>query len=144
MKLLYQIYILILFFIFLGCNVSPQPIDYGSDACHFCKMNIVDKQHASEIVTKKGKAYKFDSTECMLNFLEEFDNTTIALYLSNDYSNPEKLIDATKATFLISEQIPSPMGANLSAFKNNANAIKMQKEKGGELYTWDELLNYFK
>lgn len=144
MKPLYQIYILFLFFIFLGCNVSPQPIDYGSDACHFCKMNIVDKQHASEIVTKKGKAYKFDSTECMLNFLNEFENTTIALYLSNDYANPEKLIDATKATFLISEQIPSPMGANLSAFKNNDDALKLQKEKGGELYTWDELLNYFK
>jgi len=134
---------LLLLFLF-NCNVSPQPIDYGNDACHFCKMTIVDKQHAAEIVTHKGKAYKFDSSECMVNFLDEFDSSTVKLFLSNDFSEPETLIDATQATFLISEQIPSPMGANLSAFKDRQGAINTQKEKGGSLYSWVELLNYFK
>lgn len=134
---------LLLLFLF-NCNVSPQPIDYGNDACHFCKMTIVDKQHAAEIVTHKGKVYKFDSSECMVNFLDEFDVSTVKLFLSNDFSEPETLIDATQATFLISEQIPSPMGANLSAFKDRQVAINTQKEKGGSLYSWDELLNHFK
>lgn len=134
---------LLLLFLF-NCNVSPQPIDYGNEACHYCKMTIVDKQHAAEIVTDKGKAYKFDATECMVNFLDEFDSSTVKLFLSNDYSKPETLIDATKATFLISEQIPSPMGANLSAFKYRQVAINTQKEKGGSLYSWTELLNHFK
>ena len=134
---------LLLLFLF-NCNVSPQPIDYGNDACHFCKMTIVDKQHAAEIVTHKGKVYKFDSSECMVNFLDEFDVSTVKLFLSNDFSEPEILIDATQATFLISEQIPSPMGANLSAFKDRQVAINTQKEKGGSLYSWDELLNHFK
>lgn len=134
---------LLLLFLF-NCNVSPQPIDYGNDACHFCKMTIVDKQHAAEIVTHKGKVYKFDSSECMVNFLDEFEVSTVKLFLSNDFSEPETLIDATQATFLISEQIPSPMGANLSAFKDRQVAINTQKEKGGSLYSWDELLNHFK
>ena len=134
---------LLLLFLF-NCNVSPQPIDYGNDACHFCKMTIVDKQHAAEIVTHKGKVYKFDSSECMVNFLDEFDVSTVKLFLSNDFSEPETLIDATQATFLISEQIPSPMGANLSAFKDRQVAINTQKEKGGSLYSWAELLNHFK
>lgn len=134
---------LLLLFLF-NCNVSPHPIDYGNDACHFCKMTIVDKQHAAEIVTHKGKVYKFDSSECMVNFLDEFDVSTVKLFLSNDFSEPETLIDATQATFLISEQIPSPMGANLSAFKDRQVAINTQKEKGGSLYSWDELLNHFK
>jgi copper chaperone NosL len=134
---------LLLPFLF-NCNVSPQPIDYGNDACHFCKMTIVDKQHAAEIVTHKGKVYKFDSSECMVNFLDEFEVSTVKLFLSNDFSEPETLIDATQATFLISEQIPSPMGANLSAFKDRQVAINTQKEKGGSLYSWDELLNHFK
>lgn len=135
-----SLFLLILF----NCNVSPQAIDYGNEACHFCKMTIVDKQHAAEIVTQKGKAYKFDATECMINFLEEFDSSTVKLFLSNDYSKPEILIDATKATFLISEQIPSPMGAYLSAFKDNQVAMNIQNEKGGTLYSWEELLNHFK
>ena len=133
-----------LLLLFFNCNVSPSPIDYGNDGCHFCKMTIVDKVHAAEIVTTKGKIYKFDATECMINFIDDFDSTEIALYLSNNYTEPEVLIDATKATFLISENISSPMGAYLSAFKNRADAENSQAEKTGVLYTWEELLTHFK
>lgn len=143
-KTLKLISVLFVLIILLSCNTSPQAIDYGNDGCYFCKMTIVDKLHAAEIVTKKGKVYKFDATECMIDFLEEFDASTIKLYLSNNYSNPEELIDATQATFLISENIPSPMGAFLSAFKSIDDAKKTQSKKSGMLYTWDELLIHFK
>ncbi|MBU2922546.1 nitrous oxide reductase accessory protein NosL [Winogradskyella psychrotolerans] len=135
---------LVLLLLFLSCNVGPKPINYGSDSCQFCTMTIVDKVHAAEIVTQKGKVYKFDATECMINFIKDFDATEIQLYLSNNYTEPEVLIDATKATFLISEQIPSPMGAFLSAFKNKSDAEKFQADKGGQLYTWETLLAKFK
>ncbi|WCO00683.1 nitrous oxide reductase accessory protein NosL [Psychroserpens ponticola] len=138
----YSIFALLLFF--FNCNVSPKPIDYGNDGCHFCKMTIVDKVHAAEIVTQKGKVYKFDATECMIHFMDEFDTSEIALYLSNDYAKPKTLTDATKATFLISKNIPSPMGAFLSAFEDKSKAQQTQTEKGGELYTWNELLVHFK
>lgn len=128
----------------LGCNVSPQAIDYGNDGCYYCKMTIVDKIHAAEIVTNKGKVYKFDAAECMLHFMEDFDESQIKLYLTNSFTEPETLIDATKATYIISKNIPSPMGAYLSAFKNEADAKKIQSEKGGELYTWQSLLVKFK
>ncbi|WP_296314616.1 nitrous oxide reductase accessory protein NosL [Winogradskyella sp. UBA3174] len=131
---------LALLLLFLSCNISPQPINYGSDGCHFCKMTIVDKVHAAEIVTKKGKIYKFDATECMVNFMNEFDTSEIALYLSNNYTQPEKLIDATKSTFLISKNIPSPMGAFLSAFETKERAENTQLIKGGRLYSWTQLL----
>lgn len=114
------------------------------DGCHYCKMTIVDKIHAAEIVTKKGKVYTFDSAECMVHFLKEFDSSEVKLYLSNYFSEPEKLIDATKATFLISQNIPSPMGAFLTAFNNKNEAIKIQSEKGGTLYNWEELTLYLK
>jgi copper chaperone NosL len=105
-------------------------------------MTIVDKVHAAEIVTKKGKIYKFDATECMVNFRNEFEVSEIKFYLTNHYLEPEVLIDATKATFLISKNIPSPMGAFITAFENKAEAEKVQSEKSGTLYTWDELLNH--
>lgn len=144
MQTLKQFLIVSLLLLFYGCNVSPQAINYGSDGCHFCKMTIVDKVHAAEIVTKKGKVYKFDASECMVHFMKEFDNAEIKLYLSNNYTEPEALIDATKATFLISKNIPSPMGAFLSAFKTEEDAQKIQSEKGGTLYNWNELLAHLK
>jgi copper chaperone NosL len=137
----YSIFALLL--VLIGCNASPKAIDYGNDGCHFCKMTIVDKVHAAEVVTKKGKVYKFDATECMINFMKEFDKTQIKLYLSNNYLEPEVLIDATKATFLISKNIPSPMGAFLSAFKTKSDAEKIQTQKEGTLYSWDSLLDHF-
>jgi len=105
-------------------------------------MTIVDKLHAAEVVTNKGKVYKFDATECMVNFRKEFDTSQIKLYLSTNYKEAESLIDATKATFLISENIPSPMGAFLSAYESKDDALKIKQEKGGNLFTWEELLNY--
>lgn len=140
MQRLKQLSFVALLMIFTSCNVGPQAINYGSDACHFCKMTIVDKVHAAEIVTKKGKVYKFDATECMIHFMSEFDVSEIKLYLSNNYTEPEVLIDATKATFLISENIPSPMGAFLSAFKTETEAQKFQSEQGGRLFNWNQLL----
>ncbi|MGZ0015570.1 nitrous oxide reductase accessory protein NosL [Yeosuana sp. AK3] len=142
MKTLKHYALIALLLLLCSCNASPQAINYGSDGCHFCKMTIVDKIHAAEMVTKKGKVYKFDATECMINFLNDFDENEVKLYLTNHYQNPEALIDATQATFLISKKIPSPMGAFLSAFKNKGDAVKTQTEKGGTLYTWSELLTH--
>lgn len=127
-----------------SCKPKPQAIEYGVDACHFCKMTIVDKVHAAEVVTNKGKVYKFDAAECMIRFMDEFDTSEIELYLTNIYTEPEVLIDATKATFLISENVPSPMGAFLSAFRSKTDAERIQTEKGGKLYTWESILDKFK
>jgi copper chaperone NosL len=137
------IYLSLVLFIFASCEVSPKPINYGSDGCQFCSMTIVDKQHAAQIVTKKGKAFKFDAVECMVNHLKDVDVTSIELFLVNDYQAPGELIDAKKATFLISKEIPSPMGEYLSAFQSRVEAENIEAENKGELYSWNELLTRF-
>ena len=133
------IYIVILAISIISCEIGPKPIQYGEDGCEYCKMTIVDKQHASELVTSKGKVYKFDAIECMINFRKEHEDIQYAMYLVNDFSNPGELIDATLATFLISENISSPMGANLSAFYAESAANEVQSTHGGELYDWQQL-----
>ena len=139
------IVISLLFFIILtSCDIKPQPINYGEDACHFCKMTIVDKQHAAQIVTKKGKAYKFDAVECMLNHLKDIDATEIELFLVTDYLQPGILLDATESHYIISENIPSPMGEFLSSVKSEDAVLQLQKDKDGSIYSWDEILEYFK
>ncbi|MFT5886709.1 MAG: copper chaperone NosL [Arcticibacterium sp.] len=126
-----------------SCSIQSQEITYGKDACHFCKMNIVDQQHASEIVSKKGKVFKYDSIECLLQDEENNQTEKVALYLVMDYYKPNSFIDASKAIFLISENVPSPMGAYLSALSSKESADKLQADERGNLYTWEEIQNQF-
>lgn len=126
-----------------ACSISPQPINYGKDGCSFCKMTIVDKQHGAQIVTEKGKAFKFDAIECLLNYNNQNQEQPVALFLINDFNGSGDLIDATKATYLISENIPSPMGAYLSGFESQQKAVEIQQENGGELFNWEELNRQF-
>ena len=127
----------------MGCSIKESPIVYGKDACNFCKMNIVDKQHAAEIVTTKGKPFKYDAIECMVEEMKSRNESELSLILITDYSNPGKLVDAKSATYLISEKIPSPMGANLSGFGNKENAEQTANEKSGKIYSWSELKGLF-
>lgn len=126
------------------CTIAPKPIDYGNDGCHYCTMTIVDRQHAAELVTNKGKVFKFDAVECMINAMMEMNSQDVELILCNHYTVPEELIDAKKATFVISEQIPSPMGAFLTAFESREAAVQVLEGNTGQLFEWNELLNHFK
>ena len=124
-----------------SCKIEPDEINYGKDGCHFCKMTIVDNQHAAELVTSKGKVFKYDAIECMINDIKKRDNAKVGLLYVNDYSNPGELISAESATYLISQSVPSPMGAFLSAFENKDDAETLKSDKGGETYTWETVKN---
>lgn len=126
-----------------SCSVEPAEVNYGKEGCHFCTMTIVDHQHAAQIVTKKGKAYKFDAIECMLNDLKQRDENDLAMILVIDYNNPGQFIDAHTATFLISENIPSPMGAFLSAGQDAARMNAIKEQKGGVIYNWSGIKDKF-
>jgi len=125
-----------------SCNVGPQPIEFGEDGCHYCTMTIVDRLHASELVTSKGKVYKFDAIECMINYMKDHANTAYKHAVISDFNEPGVLVDAKNATYLISKEISSPMGAYLSGFEKNEAAKKTQAEYGGTLFSWNELFEH--
>ena len=126
-----------------SCNNAPKPVVYGTDGCHYCSMTIVGKQHAAQFMTKKGKTFSFDATECMLNHLKEVDMETIEVLLVNDYNAPGQFVDATKATYLITKNIPSPMGEFLTAFATLEEAKTIQAEQLGDMFTWEKLKKRF-
>lgn len=127
-----------------SCEVAPQEINYGADGCTFCKMTIVDSKHAAQIVTNKGKAFNYDAIECMVNHLKAWDQAPVALYLVVDYASPKALIDAQKAHYLISEKIPSPMGANLSAFEQTDDLQQHLSHGITKTLGWNQLLEEFR
>ena len=51
-----------------SCSTEPEQLQYGTDACHFCKMTLMDKKFGAELVTTKGKVYKFDDLSCFINY----------------------------------------------------------------------------
>lgn len=128
-----------------ACNVKPAEIVYGSDACHYCDMTIVDKQFASQLVTSKGRTYKYDAIECMVHSSQEqFAGVDMAYMLIADFDEPGTLIDAQSATYLVSENLPSPMAAYLSGYKTKAHAQSRLDEFGGKIYSWSEIQSHLK
>ncbi len=127
-----------------ACSVTPEPINYGTDSCSYCNMTIVDKTHAAQVVTKKGKQFKYDAIECMVNdMLEKNNEPELAITQVADYSKPGEMIKPEGAYFFISESIKSPMGANLSAAGTKETAEKIISEQGGILISWEELKEKF-
>lgn len=130
-----------------SCSTEPQEIAYGAENCHFCTMTISDDRFASELVLKTGKAQKYCSIECMVhdaNRSENFKPADVDNYYVIDMTKPKVFISAEEATFLVSEKIKSPMGANLAAFKEKSNAQKLKKDWNGVLYSWKELMTKFR
>jgi copper chaperone NosL len=109
-------------------------------------MSIVDQRFGSEIVTQKGKVYKFDAVECMVNYLDKRveDESRLEYILTNTIDEPGKLVDAQDCRFLISKNMPSPMGMYINPFRNGNNASKSQAENSGTIYDWTGLRGEFK
>jgi copper chaperone NosL len=125
----------------VSCSVKERPINYGTDECAYCKMIMMDHRFGAELVTEKAKVYTFDAAECLIDYLHY--NTEIAqassLLLITPYTDPNTLFDATKASYLVSGEMPSPMGAYLNAFRDLETARSFQSTKGGKIYNWEEL-----
>lgn len=122
-----------------ACSPTPQSIEFGTDACAHCKMNIVQRQFAAELVSLKGKAFKFDAIECMVDYLKEKDEANYAFVLVRDYKAPEEWVDARQCYYLVSKEISSPMGGFLSAYADENTAREMATAKGGQVYNWAAL-----
>ena len=131
-------------FLLIGCNPKAEKINLGKDQCAECKMTIADPKFGAEIVTKKGKVYKFDDTHCIAVFLERrgVELSSIHQTLFVQYDAPGEFIDVGSAEFVVSSQFKSPMGGNAAAFKNVAEARKKSAEiEGSRVTNWATLYN---
>ena len=118
-----------------SCTTGPQPIKVGAEACDFCKMTISQLNFGGEIITKKGKVYKFDDPHCLAAFRHEnMDSNDIkAVYFLN-FLDSHNLIDANNVFLLKSNDLHSPMGGNTAAFDNKEKLkITEQKVDGNEI-----------
>lgn len=134
----------LLVFALISCNSGPQPIKLGEESCAFCKMTIADNRFGAEIITKKGRIYKFDDTHCVLGFMKSntINNADIQdTYLVN-FEEPHNFVEAKNAFLLKSSEFHSPMGGDVAAFdeKSKMETANTKIKGAGVVVTWDEMV----
>lgn len=139
-----RIVILLLAIICFSCSVEPEPLVYGKDQCYSCKMTLMDSKFGAELVTTKGKVYKFDDINCLFHFYNgsAVDTSDYRYIMVADFTKTDRLIDAKKARYLQSPEIKSPMASQTAAFEQtSANLITQwnAKELG-----WTDLQTQFR
>lgn len=124
-----------------SCSKKPEPIAYGEDECEFCKMIVMDKRYGAELVTDKGKIYKFDSVECLVGYIDnkKLNEKDYSSVWVGNYSNPGKLIDASKAIYLKNDELRSPMGLNVLAVETQDQFDIIFDKDGGKKLVWKDL-----
>lgn len=129
-----------------SCSSKPEPLVFGKDSCHTCKMTLMDHKFGSELITRKGKVYKFDDVNCLINFCNEsgMQDADIAQVLVVDFSQPEKLISASEAFYLKSPAIKSPMASNIAAFESGESMEKLNSEWQGTSLRWPDVRGLYK
>ncbi len=131
-----------LLFVMSSCASGPQPIKPGVEACDYCKMTISQLNFGGEIITKKGKIYKFDDLHCLAAFRKEsIDSNTIKSVYFLNFDEPHNLIDADHAFLLKSTGLHSPMGGNTAAFESKEKLNLIQQKVNGEQITVQQLFN---
>lgn len=127
----------------LACSTEPQEIAYGKDVCAHCKMVISDPKFGAEMITKKGKVYKFDSAECLMDFISEEQHqaqSTDAQLLVINFAKPQTFIDAKTAFYLKDKGYKSPMGGGIAPFETEMLADNNQISPDAKILTFEEAL----
>lgn len=135
----------VLFFLlslsFISCaKTEAVPIKLNVDTCDFCGMTISDGKYGTEVITQKGRVYKFDDIMCMINYGKENHTTKMAAYFVNDYTKDNVLIPAETAFFLYGGAIQSPMRGGIISFSSEGEAKKIEVKLNAKPIAWDAVL----
>ena len=132
--------ILVLPLFLIACsNLKPDPIKLNKDNCDFCKMTIADGRFAAELITKKGRIYKFDDLDCLLRYKKENQQTAYQSVWVNNYTENNVLIPAETAIYVSSEKVKSPMRGDIAAFAAKEKANIFAQQWKANLSNWAEI-----
>jgi copper chaperone NosL len=125
------------FFGLLSCQPqSAEPIHLNKDQCDYCKMTISDGRFATEMITDKGRIYKFDDLGCMVQYKKENSEKAFQSFYVSDYTEENQLIKSETAIFLQHDEFKSPMGGNTAAFLTIESADNFATKLGIKTLNW--------
>lgn len=123
-----------------ACSRGYEPIEYGKDACAHCKMTIVDDRYAAELVTDKGRVYKFDDVICMKQYAaaQQTEGTNL-LFVVPYLKNQSEPLPAGEAFYLKHEFFKSPMNGNFAAFADEIEAQSLMDSLSATAVRWEQI-----
>jgi len=123
-------------------EMAPPDIVYGETPCVECSMIISDARfaagYAHEVAAGRYESKAFDDIGDMLVHAGKHAEDKITAWYVHDYVG-EAWLDAEQAIFVVSPQLPTPMGYGILAFAERSAAERVAAEAEGELLTWEEL-----
>lgn len=122
----------------LSCTSKPEALHVGSDDCAHCHMKITDPRFGGEIITKKGRIYKFDALSCLLNYYRA-EEANIKDVFVLDFLKPGSFIDAKNAFYMDVPDIRAPMGGPLAGSDRDSLLRLLKKPGTATVKTWREL-----
>lgn len=123
---------------------SPEPpeIRYGEDICDECSMIISDPRfaaaYAHEVSPGRYESKAFDDIGDMLVHTRKHAQETVAEWYVHDYDS-EEWLDASAAHYVLSADLPTPMGYGIIAYADATAAESKAAEVSGMVMTWEEL-----
>jgi len=127
--------------IVISCGTKEvEPIKLSADGCEYCKMKIADGKFGAELITAKGRVYKFDDMHCMINYHKENVSTKIQSFYIHDFNQNNVLIPAETAFYIKGGEINSPMHGNVIAVQTKEEAEELAKNFKATPSSWSEII----
>ena len=106
-------------------------------------MKISNAKFAAEVITDKGRYYKFDDIACMIQYVKGNTKVAYSSIFVSDYGNDNKLIPAESSLYLKGGSISSPMRGDVAAFQTQQDFDAIGKNLNATQTSWAELFNSY-
>lgn len=129
-----------------GCSREPPqavPIAVGEARCSECGMLIAAPEFAGEIVGTRPAAETFDDIGCLVRRVAGKPLAGGEAAFVTDYQTGA-FVDATRAAYLRTNAVATPMHSGLLAFATKEAAETARAQHGGTVLTWKDLPELYK
>ena len=118
--------------------------DSSKEFCNVCGMNLTNYYKTNHVTEfKNGHKEQYCSLHCQAQIHEDHEDKIKNIQVVD--TNTLKFIDAKDAFYVVGSSKEGTMSAvSKYAFSSKDEAIKFQKEFGGEIHTFNESLNIAK
>ena len=116
---------------------TPPAIRYGESACAECRMLINEARFAVTAVTNSGEPVAFDSTECLVRYLQRGGQSLATIWV-HDYAGSRWML-ADQAFYVASSELATPMGQGIVAVGSESEARALAAQVHGQVVTFAQL-----
>jgi copper chaperone NosL len=125
-----------------SCGSGPDPIKVGKDNCYICKMTIADEKYGAELISNKGKVYKFDDIGCLRSFMQTgiIEKSKVRDIYLVDYAGDHSLVNVKQCYLIQGESIKGPMNGHVIAFREKSSMEKMMVQLNAVAIEWEQFI----